>query len=359
MTRINAIYYFALGEEEFEYYLFLNDRDDVAYESMKHSIQVLETQLGLELSNTDFRVKLTENSVDKNSSTKARRNEYVSCRDVYVGTIENPYEHYVETNCTLGTPVMEWYSNRVNRISTGKINVPNPLRGGGGIGNTEPEPDPSPKVLPTPEFKLAKTGCVYDRLMKETSFMKDLLKKFVPVNSKLDLKIEIDGVKVEDELPSNVDGRAYANGARHNPYHNTILIRINKDILTQSPLKIASVIAHELVHAEIYRWLDKTNNGLGQFRVNMLKESHPGLLKEYKDATSGTAQHKFMTKEYVDDLTLLLKWFDRNNHTAAEYNAMAWGGLHETSAFINTQDKAAIKALQTKIKNEEGDCDDI
>ena len=142
MTRINAIYYFALGEEEFEYYLFLNDRDDVAYESMKHSIQVLETQLGLELSNTDFRVKLTENSVDKNSSTKARRNEYVSCRDVYVGTIENPYEHYVETNCTLGTPVMEWYSNRVNRISTGKINVPNPLRGGGGIGNTEPEPDP-------------------------------------------------------------------------------------------------------------------------------------------------------------------------------------------------------------------------
>jgi hypothetical protein len=106
-------------------------------------------------------------------------------------------------------------------------------------------PKPLPEILPSPEFKLEKTGCVYDRLMKETSFMKDLLKKFVPVDSKLDLKIEIDGVEVEDELPSNVAGRAYANGARYNPYHNTILIRINKDILTQSPLKIASTIAHE------------------------------------------------------------------------------------------------------------------
>jgi hypothetical protein len=114
-----------------------------------------------------------------------------------------------------------------------------------------------------------------------------------------------------------------------------------------------------LVHAEIYRWLDKTNNGLGEFRVNMLKESHPGLLKEYKDATSGTAQHEFMTKQYVEDLTQLLQWFDRGRHSSAEYNAMSWMGLEKTSAFINTQDKTAIKALQTKISNEEGDCDDI
>lgn len=50
---------------------------------------------------------------------------------------------------------------------------------------TPPIPDPIPEILPSQEFKKAKTGCVYKRLIFETSFMKDLLKKFIPVNKLL------------------------------------------------------------------------------------------------------------------------------------------------------------------------------
>ena len=210
-------------------------------------------------------------------------------------------------------------------------------------------------MLPSDEFVRAKTGCVYDRLMLETSFMKDLLKKYVPINSKLDLKLEIGNIPYKNG--KRVSGRTYTIGHPSNPNSKAILIKIDDDMLFESPLKLATVIAHELVHAEIFRSIEEGKySGLKQF-----KESYPKLWSDFakKSEKYTIDQHEHMTRSYVYELAELLQWFDRGRHSKEEYNAMAWMGLHETSAFINTQDEIVIKALQTKVSNEEGDCDYI
>ncbi|MGQ1911232.1 hypothetical protein ACT3CE_15780 [Marinifilum sp. RC60d5] len=338
-------------EEKIESKLLLNDTDFISsiqseYE-LSHLFAYYEQRMFGSITAKDFRVRLPEDSKNR---TKAG---IMTCyyTDVLIDG------KWVNTHCEciyhFTGPSSEGIDAFGNSGGGGRPSGSDPYTGG--TGNPITTPDPIPEILPTPEFKNEKTGCVYDRLMLETSFMKNLIKEYVPTNSKLDLRIEIDGDGVYDDLPSNVAGRTYNEDSPKNPYHNTILIRINKDILNQSPLKLATVIAHELIHAEIYRWLAESNN-----KGSILNESHPGLWDEYQNKKRvGTAQHEFMTKEYVEDLTQLLQWFDRGRHSDAEYNAMACRGLEKTSAFVNTQDETAIKALQKKIKNEEGDCDDI
>mgnify|MGYP003624723525 CR=1 FL=1 len=343
MTRINAIYYFALGEEQFEYYLFLNDREDVAYESMKRFIQVFETRLGLELSNTDFRVKLNENSVGENSNTKARRNESVSCFDEYVGTKDDPYKYYTGRHCTTGTPDMEWYSNRENTINTGKINVPNPLRGGGGIGNTEPEPDPSPKILPTQTFTNSKAGCIYDKL-------KNLSGGFAKAIQKFDGEFPVSHLKFSLVVPNNPN----ANASTTPPSNYIIEIKFNPNKLNRPNLSIARTMIHEMVHAEMFRkilsiidnggdlngmtrseWTNKLSNG-----------DYPGIYDYYSRFGANKFQHEQMASHYRATMISIMKEFD-NSQSDATYEALAWAGLHMTSAWndLSPSKKTEIRNL--------------
>ena len=313
MTRINAIYYFVLGEEEFEYYLFLNDREDVAYESMKYFIQVFETRLGLEFSNTDFRVKWSENPIDKNSKTKARRNENVSCFDQYVGTKDDPYRYYSGRHCTIGTPDMEWYSNRENTISTGKINLPNPLRGGGGSGNSEPEPDPKPlpEVLPTPEFLAnQKLNCIWGTLNGSNTSFQRYLNQFDADFSIVDLEFDI-----SNSLPSNVNGRT------DNSNSNKILISINGNTLGNRPvLGVARTIIHEAIHAELYRKVRSVNN---QISIN----DFPGIYDYYRRYIKNW-QHQQMAAHYIDLMGKMLKEFDGSRMSDQYYKDISWNGLY-------------------------------
>ncbi|MDQ2179847.1 hypothetical protein, partial [Marinifilum sp. D714] len=226
--------------------------------------------------------------------------------------------------------------------------ISNPL-GGGSSGS----PSTAPPVNTSTEFKKSKAGCVQERLMLETSFINNLTKEFVPVNSTLKLRFEIGYIPYSNGL--RVNGRTYSNRSPRNPYDNTILIKVNEQILNESPLKIATVLAHEIIHAEIFRWVEKSN-----WKPSNIEESYPELWQEF--LLSGKkleiAQHELMTKKYVEDLANLLKWFDKGRHSDAEYSAMSWMGLHKTSAF-KSQDATKIKDLQKKISNEKGDCDDI
>lgn len=257
-NKINALYYFVLGEETFEYYIFMNDKEDVAYETMKRFIQVFENKIGIEISNKEFRVKLVEKQINDNSTTKARRNESVSCFDEYAGSLENPYMYYKGTHCTPGTPDMEWYSNIDNSVNRDKINLPDPLRGkDGSNGSGEPEPRdplPAPPVKTTQEFDDSKAGCIYKEMrsagheMLPSTLTDELLRGLEYPSSKINVTY-----KLTKELPDSKKGRCHSiiiTNRIQGLVSGTIEILINQNVLdSRNFLQTGNTIFHETLHA--------------------------------------------------------------------------------------------------------------
>ncbi|RXQ93941.1 hypothetical protein EO244_10210 [Ancylomarina salipaludis] len=346
---LSALYYLKYKNNYIETYILINDEDDITYNETKHLIQFFETKLGLERSNKNF-------EIIKQSGLKYSAIVVEECYSWWqtVSFADGSFYASQESECSYGTEVIfdDYTSGGSWANSGGGSYPPNGSYGGGG-GSTGGS-DPIPEILPSPDFKLAKTGCIYKRLMLETSFMQDLLKDFVPTNSKLDIKLEVGYIPMSNGM--FVAGRTYSTRNSSNPYENTILIKIHEQILDQSLLKIATVISHELIHAEIFRWIEE-----GNWKEPALQESYPDFFSDFLSSGKNltVAQHEYMTKKYVTDLAQLLKWFDRAQHSDDEYNAMAWLGLDRTSAFTKTQNADEIKKLQSKITSEENNCDDI
>ncbi|WP_282015311.1 hypothetical protein [Marinifilum flexuosum] len=340
--EINAILVISVDYIEFKYGMYLNDTDNYPSEKFEWIFEYFKQEVFK--NNPKYKFELSKDS--NNTNTKGWHIEY--CNDVYTGN-DNIGWNYVGRNCfnTYIPSVPSAITDRDGGDGEYGGDFSNP---GGG----SPSPSPAPPVNTSTEFKKSKAGCVQERLMLETSFINNLIKGFVPVNrSTLKLRFEIGYIPYSNGL--RVNGRTYSNKSPRNPYDNTILIKINEQILNESPLKIATVLAHEMIHAEIFRWIEKS-----KWKPSNIEESYPELWQEF--LLSGKkleiAQHELMTKKYVEDLANLLKWFDKGRHSDAEYHAMSWMGLHKTSAFKN-QDAKKIKDLQKKISNEKGDCDDI
>lgn len=347
-NKINALYYFVLGEETFDYYIFMNDKEDVAYETMKRFIQVFETKLGIEISNKEFRVKLVEKQINDNSTTKARRNESVSCFDEYAGSLENPYMYYKGTHCTPGTPDMEWYSNRDNSVNRDKINLPDPIRGNGGsTGNTDPGAEPLPIVDDEILHQNERTNCVYS-VIKDHYIYKELIMNLRRYSSNNKLVWEI-----VDSLSAN--GRC-----RYQSASNTITIMLNRHYINTAdcPVLLARTIVHETIHAYLFN--DKPSNGLGN---EFFDGFNAWFTKKYKDSwdvkKNGTIHHNLMHKYYVSWMGEILYDFDNHRFSRDHYISLAYQGLENTEAYRNNPDKERIEKLQKEVqfaqKNED-DC---
>lgn len=147
------------------------------------------------------------------------------------------------------------------------------------------------------------------------------------------------------QLPNNANANAItayppvistnSNGFNH--YNFNIIIR-DSYLSTATDLSLARTVIHENLHA-VLLYLQFS----GFIDPSVQNPSYQQLLYAYIDQLiisgilppSGTAHHNFMT-QFVANIKETLKEFGISkgyNLPDAYYNAMAWGGLHTTSAF--------------------------
>lgn len=243
--------------------------------------------------------------------------------------------------------------------------ISNPL---GGNTNPNPNPNPLPKVIPTPEFNKTKAACIYDKIKNETSVLKDLLKDFMPTTSTFNLHFDVGYIPMDMSTgsPRTVYGKTYGTRSSKNPEndginHKSIYIKINKDFVNNSNLLICNTILHEIIHAEIYKTQEEATKDNGKVNPKILKESYPGLIETYMEINNfSEAQHIYMINQMHNKMVSILKWFDKNNHSQEEYEALAWLGLSKNKVFkskFNTQQIERIKQLQKKLIDEKDTCD--
>ncbi len=174
-----------------------------------------------------------------------------------------------------------------------------------------------------------KAKCVYGKLKSSSITFKDMIKKFdgeFPV-SHLNLIMEDLGTtRGETRAPD---------GAGNSPdYVITVALNSNSNIhgINYRPnLMSAKTIAHEVIHAEMYRKiLSVLNNGGNisgvtiQDVLNNIK-SFPGIYDYYRRHRNW--QHQQMATHYRQTIADILKGFDNNQHPNQFYLDVAWEGL--------------------------------
>lgn len=346
-SALSSLLYFVLENGRFDYYLLMNDRDDIAYEKSKGLIQYYELTLGLERSNTDFFIKIDSTRV--NSNTKAYRAQAIECYYYYVGTIDDPYQVLHGHSCSSSadydfeTDRGDWDSNLAGTGTTEED--PKPANGGGGGDTPNPDdPNPLPEVLPTPEFTNSKVGCIYDKL-------KNLSGGFAAQIQKFDGEFPVSHLKfdVNNNLELNNYGRTLP------PINYVTVIELNNNALMDiSNLGTALVIAHEVIHAEIFRkMLSVAKKGDLNYRnwpqrdwetyFKSIQNDFSGIYDYYMRYEWNTpngnpisdAQHEMMASHYIKTLADIIQVFDNNGLSRQEYEDICWLGLRATEVSYN------------------------
>jgi hypothetical protein len=136
---------------------------------------------------------------------------------------------------------------------------------------------------------------------------------------------------------SNTRGETRApNGAGSSlNYVITIALNNNSNIhgVNYRPnLMTAKTIAHEVIHAEMFRKLlsvlDNGGNVAGVTRQNVLDAlngNFPGMYDYFRRYKNW--QHQQMATHYRETIANILKYFDRNQHSNQFYMDLAWEGL--------------------------------
>jgi len=169
-------------------------------------------------------------------------------------------------------------------------------------------------------------------------------------------------------------------------YNNSSTLDYNIDIIFNTDTRLpsseqnmptiilATELIHEMVHAEMYRkllasahlpnvnWKNYSGTEWHNF-VDSLANNYEGLFTYYNryywnNPNPTSPQHNMMASHYREMIVSALKDFDKNQHTDAFYNALAWIGLKNTVAWNDsTTDRASINAIiSNAIKNETHDC---
>ena len=193
------------------------------------------------------------------------------------------------------------------------------------------------KVCTTSEFN--NNPCisgVWNKLKRQNSAHK-LLSKFNSENPTAEVCLDAKPV------PNNSDGNTRGGMTWGNK--DPIEIEINSDLVGFfTEIEFALSIFHELVHAEMWRKIKSVNNSLSPNNFPGLFEYYSRHFKVLKDDgtwhyPNGTPQHNFMADHYITMMTDALMEFDGVNLSDSQlrinYEALAWQGLQETSAWKN------------------------
>ncbi|MBN2597187.1 MAG: hypothetical protein JXR82_10430, partial [Marinifilaceae bacterium] len=286
--------------------------------------------------------------------------------------------YWSEEDCFISTEYLfqehhssgDWASSNGGNYST------NSPYGGGSSGSSnsnlkDPEPypgyNPAPPVVEDDSWKGTKADCIYDKIKNETSVLQNLLKEFMPSDSKFTLVFDIGYIPMDMStgIPRQVNGKTYGTRSTNNQYadpfyYNIIQIRINENILAKSNLLMCNTILHEIIHAEIYKTVEESTKENGKVNPTILSESYPDLINDYQRINNfGEAQHIYMINQMHEKMVSILKWFDKSNHTQKEYEALAWLGLDKNTIFkskFNETQIARINELQKKLSDEKDNC---
>jgi hypothetical protein len=207
--------------------------------------------------------------------------------------------------------------------------------GGGSAGNTDPDPDPLPEVLPSPEFTNSKAGCVYDKLKNLRGGFAKAIKKFdgeFPVSHLKFMLADLGSSRGKTIAPNSFDDE-------YNSPDYTITIVLNNNWTSQGidsrpNLLVAKTIAHEVIHAEMWRKLmslAKKPNFDGYTPAEMLdklkNKDYPGIYDYFRRFNGKGWQHQQMATHYRETIADILQKFDNNQHSRQFYMDIAWEGL--------------------------------
>ncbi|WP_299157724.1 hypothetical protein [uncultured Tenacibaculum sp.] len=199
-----------------------------------------------------------------------------------------------------------------------------------------------------------KAKCVYENLEKLSTNFKNAIQKF-------DGDFPVSHLNLIMEDLGNTRGETRApNGAGSSPdYVITIAINSNSNIhgVGYRPnLMTAKTIAHEVIHAEMFRKLlslakqgnlDFTGWSSQQQKdyIISIKKDFPGIYDYYRRHKNW--QHQQMATHYRQTIADILSDFDNNQHSNQFYLDTAWEGLIKSNIYTWT---SLSKEEQDRIK---------
>ncbi len=177
--------------------------------------------------------------------------------------------------------------------------------------------------------------CIYERLMNSDSKFKNAIQKFdgeFPVSH---LKLTINNT-----LEPNVYGITLV------PVDYVTEIQFNGiGFRNLSDLGSATVFAHEIIHAEIFRkMLSAAQRGTLNSKtteeqislVKSLKNNFPGLYDYYETRFHTTWNHEMMASHYRSTIADIIQQFDNSRLSRSTYEAVAWLGLGKLDKNVTT-----------------------
>jgi hypothetical protein len=132
------------------------------------------------------------------------------------------------------------------------------------------------------------------------------------------------------------------------------LVIINIISEGRGTLDLATIILHEGIHAEIYKYVYEYNQGVDpQNRENLL-----GYYFQYQNINIGTAQHQHMADNFVRPIAEAIRTLDNNRYPLEDYMAFGWEGLrkygwdgyYDNGEWV-TLDRSQYAAILDKVLN--------
>ena len=174
------------------------------------------------------------------------------------------------------------------------------------------------EIIKDSTFVGTKADCIYEKLLDSSEGFSEMIQKFDG-----DFPISHLNYSLDFTMPDTINGKTSSSSI--GSYY--IDIDLNGTTLAGRPvLGVARTIAHETIHAEMYR---KVKSVGGQ--VSM--DDFPGIFYYYTNYEDWG--HEQMANHYIDTFIDILKDFDNNQHTEQYYSDLAWEGLQGTVAWTS------------------------
>ncbi|RAV27418.1 hypothetical protein [Sinomicrobium soli] len=210
-----------------------------------------------------------------------------------------------------------------------------------GDGGDYYPPDDMYEIILDPSFMETKAECVYNKLNNLGTSFASAIKKFDGEFPVAHLKFDM------EDLGSSVKGRTLAPGVNQSSPNYVITIRLNNNATSagvdyRPNLMVAKTIAHEVIHAEMYRkLLSLANQGNLDFSgwsqqqqidyMLSIRDNFPGIYDYYRRHKNW--QHQQMANHYLQTIAEMTKEFDNSQHTDQFYTDLAWEGLRYSSIY--------------------------
>ncbi len=177
--------------------------------------------------------------------------------------------------------------------------------------------------------------CVIRKILNiENGFYKKLLDDFRLGTDNVNLKfqaIEMKGINSGREAftdPNEIDSKNY------------IYIYIDENLIHSNNLvEIASTILHEIIHAQISKFVHQEGNGLPITERVFSKANREKIIDNYLEMGGVDAQHNFMADNLLNTMASALRKLDGNRLTLKHYIAYAWEGLENDGTFGITREQ--------------------